>query len=140
MVTFVIHRSDGRVTVAQTCDFGFEGAAHYVLRSAVFDGDEIVARRHRRVCDPVPFWTLSTVHLHLGRAVDVDRQSAGAGVAGVDHELRGHTWRDGGQVLIRRGQNRQVKQTMRTGKKKLSKTTKNLLLFLLNNKLSMQYV
>lgn len=111
MVTFVVHRSDGRVTVAQTCDFGFEGAAHYVLRSAVFDGDEIVAGCHRRVGDPVAFWTLLTVHLHLGRAVNVDRQSAGAGVAGVDHELRGHTWNNGGQVLIRRCQNRHIKHT-----------------------------
>lgn len=72
MKAFVIHRSDGRMTVKQTCDSGFERAAHNVLWSAVFDGDEIVARCHRCVGYPVAFQTLPTVHLHFGWPVDVD--------------------------------------------------------------------
>jgi len=61
------------MTVKQTCDFGFERAAHNVLWSAIFDGDEIVARCHGCVGDPVALRTLPTVHLHLRRTVDVDR-------------------------------------------------------------------
>lgn len=57
-----------------TCYFGFERAAHDVLRPSVLDGDEIVARRHGRVGDLVALRTLPAVHLHLGRPVDVDRQ------------------------------------------------------------------
>lgn len=55
----------------QTCDFSFERAAHYVLWSSVFDGDEIVARRHGRVSDLVALWTLSAVQFDFGRPVDV---------------------------------------------------------------------
>lgn len=71
----------------QTCDFGFERAAHYVLRPAVFDCDEIVARCHGRVVDPVALGAFAAVHLHLGRPVDVDRQSARARVTGLNHKL-----------------------------------------------------
>lgn len=86
----VIHRSDGRTTVKPTCDFSFERAAHDVLRPAVFDGDEIVARCHWCVGDFVAFGTLPTVHLNLGWTVDVDRQSAWACITGVDDKLRSH--------------------------------------------------
>lgn len=67
---------DGRMSVEQTCNFSLERTAHYVLRPAIFDGDEIVAWCHWSVGDFVPFGTLSTVHLNLGRPVDVHRQSA----------------------------------------------------------------
>lgn len=60
------------MSVKQTCDFGFERAAHYVLRPAVFDGDEIVARRHGSVCDFVALRTFAAIHLDFGRPVDVD--------------------------------------------------------------------
>ena len=72
METLVVHRSDGRVTVKQTCDFSFEWAAHYVLRPSVFDGDEIVAGCHGCVGDLVAFGTLPAVHLDFGRPVAVD--------------------------------------------------------------------
>lgn len=55
----------------QTCDFGFERAAHYVLRSSVFDGDEIVARCHGRVSDLEALRTLPAVQFDFGRPVDV---------------------------------------------------------------------
>lgn len=71
METAEIHRSDGRMTVRQTCDFSFERAAHYVLRSSVFDGDEIVSRRHGRVSDLEALRTLPTVQFDFGRPVDV---------------------------------------------------------------------
>lgn len=53
------------MTVKQTCDFSFERAAHYVLWSSVFNGNEIVARCHGCVGDLVALGTLPTVHLHL---------------------------------------------------------------------------
>lgn len=71
----------------QTCDFGFERAAHYVLRPSIFNSDEIAARCHGGIGDLVALRTLPTVHLDLRRPVDVDRQSGGACVAGVDHKL-----------------------------------------------------
>lgn len=74
-------------TVKHTCDFGFERAAHYVLWPAVFDGDEIVAGCHGCIGDLIAFRRLPTVHLDLGRPVDVDRQSARACVTGFDHKL-----------------------------------------------------
>lgn len=61
------------MTVKQTCDFGFERAAHYVLWPSVFNSDEIVARCHGCVGDLVALRTLPTVHLDLGWPVDVDR-------------------------------------------------------------------
>lgn len=86
-----MHRSDGRTTVRQTCDFSFERAAHYVLRSSVFDGDEIVARRHGSVSDLVALRTLTAVQFDFGRPVDVHRESAGASLAGFDDKFRRHT-------------------------------------------------
>lgn len=71
METAEIHRSDGRVTVRPTCDFSFERAAHDVLRSSVFDGDEIVSRRHGRVGDLEALRTLPAVQFDFGRPVDV---------------------------------------------------------------------
>lgn len=59
------------MTVRRTCDFSFERAAHYVLRSSVFDGDEIVSRRHGRVSDLEALRTLPTVQFDFGRPVDV---------------------------------------------------------------------
>lgn len=79
------------MTVRQTCDFSFERAAHYVLWSSVFDGDEIVARRHGRVSDLVALWTLSAVQFDFGRPVDVHWQSARASIAGFDYKFRRHT-------------------------------------------------
>lgn len=66
-----MHSSDGRMTGRQTCDFSFKRAAHDVLGSSVFDGDEIVARRHGRVRDLVALWTLAAVQFDFGRPVDV---------------------------------------------------------------------
>lgn len=43
-----------------------------MLWSAIFDGDEIVARGHWSVGDLVALGTLGTVHLNLGGAVNVD--------------------------------------------------------------------
>lgn len=71
----------------QTCDFSLERTAHYVLRPSVFNGDEIVARCHGCVGDLVSLGTLPTIHLDLGRPVDVDRQSGRACVTRVDHKL-----------------------------------------------------
>lgn len=56
-----------------TSNLGLEGASHNVVRTAILDGDEIVAGCHRGVRDPVTLGTLHAVHLHLGRPVDGDR-------------------------------------------------------------------
>ena len=58
------------VKIFLTSDLGFEGASADVVRTTVFDGNEIVAGSHWGVCDPVALGALHTVHLHLGRPVD----------------------------------------------------------------------
>lgn len=78
----------------QTCYFGFERAAHDVLRPSVFNGDEIVAGRHGCVGDLVALWTLPAVHLDLGGSVDVDRQCGRARIAGVYYKLGGNAWKE----------------------------------------------
>lgn len=71
-----------------TCDFGLEGAAHNVLGATILDGNEVVARGHGSVSDHVALRTFPTVQLHLGGAVDGDRQGPRARIQGVDNELR----------------------------------------------------
>lgn len=70
-----------------TCDFGLEGAAHDVLGTAILDGNEVVSRGHGSVSDHVALRTLPTVQLHLGGAINGDRQSPRARVQGIDDEL-----------------------------------------------------
>lgn len=53
-----------------TSNLGLEGASDNVIRTTVFDGNEIVPRSHWGVCDPVALRTLNTVHLHLGGPID----------------------------------------------------------------------
>lgn len=72
---------------ALTCDLCFEGTAHNVLRAAILDGNEVVARSHGRVSDYMALRTLPTVQLHLGRPIDGDRQGPRACILGVNNEL-----------------------------------------------------
>lgn len=75
-----------------TSDLGLEGAPYDVVRSSIFDGDEIVAGGHGGVRDPVALGALHTVHLHLRGSVDGHRQGPGARVAGVHHKLTRRAW------------------------------------------------
>lgn len=61
-----------------------------MLRSSVFDGDEIVAGCHGRVRDLEALRTLPTVQFDFGRPVDVHRESARAGVASLDNKFQRH--------------------------------------------------
>lgn len=54
--------------------FALKGAAHDVLGATMPSGNEVVARSHGRVSDHVTLRTLPTVQLHLGWAVNGDRQ------------------------------------------------------------------
>ncbi len=76
-----------------TSDLGLEGASDDVVRTAVFDGDEIVARSHWGVCDPVALGALHTVHLHLGGPVDGHSQSAWACLACIHNKFTCGSWR-----------------------------------------------
>lgn len=53
-----------------TSDLGLEGASDDVVRTTIFDRDEIVAGGHWGVCDPVSLRAFHAVHLHLGGPVD----------------------------------------------------------------------
>lgn len=85
-----------------TRDFGFEGAAHDMLRSSIFNGDEVATGSHGCVGDLVSFWTLLTIHLHLRWAVDGDRQSSWASVTRVYNEIWRYTcdgWDEASEFL-----------------------------------------
>lgn len=53
-----------------TCNLGLEGASDNMVRSTVFDGNEIVPWGHWCVCDPVALRTFNTVHLDLGGPIN----------------------------------------------------------------------
>lgn len=76
-----------------TRDFSFKRAADDMLRSSVFDGDEVAAGGHGCVRDLVTLGTLLAVHLHLGGSVNGDRESASSSVDRVYDEFRGNTLR-----------------------------------------------
>lgn len=70
-----------------TCDFGLEGTSSDVVRSSVFDADQVVSRCHGSVLHLVALWNLLAVHLYLGRTLDGHGQGPGARLSVVDDEL-----------------------------------------------------
>lgn len=55
-----------------TCDFGSEGTSTDVIRSSIFNTDQVVPGGHGGVLHLVALWDLLAFHVYFGRTLDGD--------------------------------------------------------------------